>query len=194
MKKQAKKGHIVVVSAPSGAGKTTICDAYIASDKNAVYSISYTTRAPRHGEKNGREYFFTNKKTFKKMAKENKFAEWAKVHGNYYGTPKAFLNKTINSGKNVLLDIDVQGGLKIKKCYKNACMIFITAKDLKTIKARLIKRNKDSKETIALRMKDATEELKYIPKYEYLVINDKLPAAVSAVQTIIKSLNYKQEN
>ena len=194
MKKQTKKGHIIVVSAPSGAGKTSICDAHIASDKNTIYSISYTTRVPRQGEKNGREYFFTTSATFKKMIKDNKFAEWALVHGNYYGTPKAFLNKTINSGKNVLLDIDVQGGLNIKKQYKNACMIFIMTKDLKTLKSRLLKRNKDSKETIEKRLKNAQKELKLLPKYDYLVINDKLQDASEAVKTIIKSLNYKREN
>ncbi|MDR1695365.1 MAG: guanylate kinase [Endomicrobium sp.] len=185
------KGSIVVVSAPSGAGKTSVCNAVIESDKNTVYSVSYTTRKPREGEKNGSEYFFTNEDKFKKMAKEGKFAEWAKVHGNYYGTPKSFLDKTLRNGKNVLLDIDVQGGLDIKKQYPEACMIFIMTPDLKTLKKRLVSRNKDSKETIKIRLENAEKELKSLNKYEYLVINGNLNEAVDRVKTIIKSLDYR---
>ena len=185
------KGNIIVVSAPSGAGKTSICDAIVESGKNTVYSISYTTRDPRAGEKNGIDYFFVNKAKFIKMAKEGKFAEWAKVHGNYYGTPKSFLDKTLKSGKNVLLDIDVQGGLNIKKQYPQTCMIFIMTPDLKTLEKRLVSRNQDGKETIKIRLENAKKELKFIPKYEYLVINGDLNKAVDGVKTIIKSLGYK---
>jgi len=186
-----KSGNIVVVSAPSGAGKTSICNAVAESLENTVNSVSYTTRIPRSGEKNGREYFFTDASSFKKMIKAGKFAEWAVVHGNYYGTPKLFLDKALNAGKNVLLDIDVQGGIKIKKKYPGACMIFVMTPDLKTLKARLIKRNKDSIKNMETRMKNARKELKSLYEYQYLVINDKLPEAVCAAKSIIKSLNYK---
>lgn len=191
MKKTSKNGSIIVVSAPSGAGKTSICNEIVNSCPDTVYSVSYTTRLPRSGENNGVEYFFTDETKFKKMIKEKAFAEWAKVHGNYYGTPKSFLNKTVKSGKNVLLDIDVQGGLKIKKHYCGACMIFIMTPDLKSLKQRLTLRNKDSKKTIAIRLKNAKKELESLKKYEYLVINGDLKEAVISVKTIIKSLEYK---
>ncbi|AKL97552.1 guanylate kinase [Endomicrobium proavitum] len=191
MKNTQNKGNIIVVSAPSGAGKTSICDATVKKCANAVYSISYTTRKPRIGETDGNEYFFTDDVSFKKMVKAGKFAEWAKVHGHYYGTPKSFLEKTLNAGKNVILDIDVQGGLKIKKHYPQACMIFVMTPDLKTLEKRLTGRNKDSKETIAIRMQNAKKELKYLSKYNYLVINDNLQDAIFSVNVIIESLKYK---
>jgi guanylate kinase len=190
---KAKKGNIIVVSAPSGAGKTSICDAVIKEDKNTIYSVSVTTRPPRNGENNGIEYFFVSETEFKIMIKGKKFAEWAKVHGNYYGTPKFFLDKTLKSGKNVLLDIDVQGGINIKKQYPRACMIFIMAPDLKTIEKRLRYRNTDSKKIIKERLENAKKELKYLSKYEYLVINDDLEEAVKSVLSIIKSLEHKIE-
>jgi guanylate kinase len=186
-----KTGNIIVISAPSGAGKSSICGAVVSLDKTAVYSISYTTRKPRQGEKNGREYFFTDDKKFKKMIRTKAFAEWAKVHDNYYGTPKSFLDKTLKSGKNVILDIDVQGGLKIKKSYPDACMIFIMTRNLRVLKERLSARNSDSKEIINIRMKNAEKELSFLNKYGYLVINDDLQEAIKSVQTIIKSLEYK---
>ena len=191
MKKNSKSGSVIVVSAPSGAGKTSICNEIVKSCPDTVYSISYTTRLPRSGEKNGTEYFFTDKTKFKNMIKENKFAEWAEVHGNYYGTPKTSLDKILKSGKNVLLDIDVQGGLKIKKQYLGACMIFVMTPDIKSLKERLTLRNKDSKNTINMRMKNAKKELESLAKYEYLVINNKFEEAVDCVKTIIRSLEYK---
>ena len=106
--RNVKNGNIIVISAPSGAGKTSICNAVVNSVKNSVYSISYTTRIARTNEKNGREYFFTDVPAFKRMINAKAFAEWAKVHENYYGTPKSFLDKNLKNGKNVLLDIDVQ--------------------------------------------------------------------------------------
>jgi guanylate kinase len=126
-------GSIIIVSAPSGAGKTSVCNAIVKSSKNIVSSISYTTRYPRQGEKNGREYFFVNKYEFKKMIKEKKFAEWAKVHGNYYGTPKNLLDNVLEARKSILLVIDVQGAINIKKQYPRVCMIFIMAPDIKTL-------------------------------------------------------------
>jgi guanylate kinase len=182
----------MIISAPSGAGKTTICDAVIKGNKHIVSSVSYTTRTIRVGEKNGREYFFINKTEFKKMVKEKKFVEWAKVHNNYYGTPKNLLDKVLTSGKkDILLKIDVQGGMNVKKQYPQACMIFIMTPDIKTLKKRLIARNKDRKEAINMRLNNAIQELRYLQKYDYLVINKNLDDAIDAVKTIIKSLEYK---
>ncbi|MDR1259839.1 MAG: guanylate kinase [Endomicrobium sp.] len=183
-------GNIIIISAPSGAGKSSICKAVINSNQNILYSVSYTTRLPRNGEKNGKEYFFINKSTFEKMIKEKKFAEWAIVHSHYYGTPKVPL-ETLGINKNILLEIDVQGAMNIKKQYSNACMIFIMTPDLKTLKNRLVSRNKECNEIINLRLKNVKKELKYIYKYEYLVINKKLSSAIHAVKIIIESLHYK---
>ena len=180
-----KKGMIIIVSAPSGAGKTSICDALIKSDKNIIYSVSTTTREPRKGEKNGREYFFVNDSEFKKMVKTNMFVEWAKVHDHFYGTSKKVLEQTINKGKDILLDIDVQGAVKIKKQYKEALMIFITTPSLKVLKERLIKRNKDSMTVIKRRIENAKKELTYLPKYDYLILNDKLDKSIQEVKSVI---------
>ncbi len=180
-----KKGMIIIVSAPSGAGKTSICDALIESDKNIVYSVSTTTREPRKGEKNGKEYYFVNDSDFKKMVKEKMFVEWAKVHDHFYGTSKKVLEQTISKGKDILLDIDVQGAVKIKKQYKNALMIFITTPTLKVLKERLIKRNKDSLEVIKTRVENAKRELTYLPKYDYLILNDKLDESIKQAKSII---------
>ena len=179
------KGMIIIVSAPSGAGKTSICDALIKSDKNIVYSVSSTTRSPRNGEKNGREYFFVNERTFKSMVKKNMFVEWAKVHDHFYGTSKKVLEQTINKGKDILLDIDVQGAVKIKKQYKDALMIFITTPNLKILKERLIKRNKDSLDVIKTRLENAKKELTYLPKYDYLILNDKLDKSIEQAKSIV---------
>jgi guanylate kinase len=184
-------GNIIVISAPSGAGKTTICDAVVKSDKDILRSVSYTTRLPRKGEKDSREYFFLKKAEFKQMLKAEKFVEFAKVHNNYYATSKDFVDKTLRSGKTVLLEIDVQGGLKIKKQYPQSCMIFIMTKDLKVLKQRLISRNKDSIEIINMRLKNARKEIQCLKRYDYLVINDNLEKAVDSVKTIIESLKYK---
>lgn len=181
------KGMIIIVSAPSGAGKTSICDALIKSDKNIVYSISTTTRQPRQGEKNGREYFFVDDKKFKDMIKKNLFVEHAKVHNHFYGTSKKMLEDTINKGKDILLDIDVQGAMKIKRQYKNALMIFITTPSLKILKERLLKRNKDSLSVIKTRVANARKELTYLPKYDYLVLNDKLDISIENVKSIIRA-------
>jgi guanylate kinase len=181
------KGMIIIVSAPSGAGKTSICDSLIKSDKNIVYSISTTTRQPRPGEKNGKEYFFVDDKKFKDMIKDKMFVEYAKVHNHFYGTSKKMLEETLNKGKDILLDIDVQGAIKIKKKYKNALMIFITTPTLKILKERLIKRNKDSIDVINTRVKNAKKELTYLPKYDYLVLNDKLDVSIENVKSIIRA-------
>ncbi|MDR2676468.1 MAG: guanylate kinase [Endomicrobium sp.] len=183
--------NVIIISAPSGAGKSTICKAIVDASKNIIYSISYTTRLPRKGEKDGREYFFVSKLIFEKMINENKFVEWAKVHGHYYGTLRSSLHNTLKSGKNILLEIDVQGAVNIKKQYVNACMIFIMTPSLNILKNRLIMRNKESTKVINLRLKNAKQELRYIHRYEYLIINERLNSTIYAVKTILKSLKYR---
>jgi guanylate kinase len=183
--KSKKKGMVIIMSAPSGAGKTSICDAVVKKNKNIVYSISTTTRAPRKGEKNGKEYYFVTEAQFKAEIKQKQFVEWAKVHNNYYGTSKKILESIISKGKDVLLDIDVQGAIKIKKQYKDALMIFIMTPSLKILKQRLIKRNKDSLEVIKTRVENAKRELTYLPKSDYLILNDKLDESIKQAKSII---------
>ncbi|MDR3244638.1 MAG: guanylate kinase [Elusimicrobiota bacterium] len=185
------KGNIIVLSAPSGAGKTAIYTEVLKRDKNAVLSISYTTRKPRKSEKEGVNYFFTDETAFNKMLKRNKFIEWALVHGNLYATPKRFIEKAINSGKNVILEIDVKGARKIKAYYPKACLIFITVPNLNILKKRLLLRNQDSREAITVRMQNAKEEMKSMNDYDYIVINENLKEAVKAVESIIESLKHK---
>jgi guanylate kinase len=184
-------GNIIIISAPSGAGKSSIINALVSSDKDMVYSISYTTRLPRRGEKNGKNYFFVIESEFMKMVEKEKFAEWAKVHGNYYGTSKVLLDSMLKMGKTILLEIDVQGGINIKRRYPCACMIFIMTPDLKTLERRLVARNKDCIKAISMRLNNAKKELGSLKKYEYLVINRNLNDSVCAVRTIIRSLNYR---
>jgi guanylate kinase len=189
------QSNIIVISAPSGAGKSAIINGLIKKDnETTAYSISYTTRTPRKGEKNGKNYFFIRKSKFKEMINKKMFAEWAKVHNNYYGTSKVLLNKLLHFYKNVLLEIDVKGGIKIKRLYPNTCMIFVMTPNFRTLKERLIIRNKDCLDTINIRLNNAKEELKSLKKYEYLIINRKLSNAINSVRTIIKSLDYKIKN
>jgi guanylate kinase len=186
-----RKGSLIVLSAPSGGGKTSICEALLRDNKNLIYSISATTRPPRGDEKEGLEYFFMSLKKFQSIIKRNGFAEWAYVHKNYYGTPKSFLNKAVREGKDVLLDIDVQGGMSIKKCFPCACLIFIKPPSLEVLRTRLINRNQDDAETIKTRLINAKKEMAYIKKYDYVVVNQKLDESIRAVKTIIEALKYK---
>jgi guanylate kinase len=191
--KPMKKGKIIVLSAPSGAGKSTLYKEILKVVKNLKYSISHTTRPKRSGEVNGRDYFFINEENFKKLIKKKEFVEWAKVHGNYYGTSCSFINKTINSGYDVILDIDVQGALQLKKIYPEAVLIFIMAPSFKELERRLVLRKKDSAEVIRQRLVNAKKEISYMPKYNYLIINDKFKEALNNLNAIIISEHLKIE-
>ncbi|MBI4650314.1 guanylate kinase [Candidatus Desantisbacteria bacterium] len=181
------KGLIIVVSAPSGAGKTTICKKVVALNPSIVHSISYSTRKPREGEINGVDYFFVSEKSFFKSRLSREFIEWAKVHGNFYGTPKAFIENSINNGLDVILDIDVVGALKVKKKYPESVLIFILPPNKNELESRLRKRNTEDEENIKKRLNNAEKELKYINNYNYVVKNIDLNEAVDKVKAIIKA-------
>ena len=189
--KPMKKGKIIVLSAPSGAGKSTLYKEILKKVKNLKYSISHTTRPKRSGEVNGRDYFFVNEESFKKLIKKKEFVEWAKVHGNYYGTSRSFIKKTIDSGYDVILDIDVQGAVQLRKIYPEAVLVFIMAPSFKELEKRLVLRKKDSPEVIKKRLVNAKKEVKYIPKYNYLIINDKFQDALGDLKSIIISEHLK---
>ncbi|MCK4533060.1 guanylate kinase [bacterium] len=180
------KGIIFIISAPSGGGKTTLCKRVLKVVPNLTFSISMTTRPARKGEKNGRDYFFLPENDFIKKIKQKKMSEWATVHGYYYGTPKDFLEDCLSAGKNVISDIDVQGGLKIKEKYPlNSVLIFIMPPSMKILEKRLRARKKDNEKTIKIRLENARKELKEIKKYDYLIINDKIEKATEYLKNIV---------
>lgn len=180
-----KKGKLIVISGPSGVGKTTICNELINRRKNTVYSISATSRRKRKGEKNGREYFFLSKKEFKEWIKEGRFAEYAIVHGHYYGTPKQFLEENLKKGFNVLMDIDVQGAQQLKPLYPDGIYIFILPPDFQELQHRLLKRNTDDKKEIKNRLERAKEEMEYLNDYRFVIKNDRLEDTIKEISEII---------
>ena len=190
---QNKKGYIFVVSGPSGVGKTVLCNYIVEKYKpKVVYSISTTSRAPRGGEKDGQEYNFCTASQFEEAIKENAFAEWACVHGNYYGTPRKFLMDNVNDGRHVVLNIDVQGGMKIHKEYPEAIMIFILPPSFEELEHRIRGRNMDSEESLKKRMINARKEIDYSKQYKYCLINDDLEKAKSELEKIFLTYINKE--
>lgn len=176
---------LIVLSAPSGAGKTTLCREIRKIIPDLKYSISYTTRPPRPGEENGKDFFFVSKEEFNKMIERNEFAEWAVVHGNLYGSSAKIINGTMDSGYDILLDIDTQGAKQLKRKYPDGVFIFILAPSMKELRERLEERKSDSPQEIERRMKNAREEVKNYKEYNYLIINNDLKEAVNNLAHII---------
>ncbi|MGB9808565.1 MAG: guanylate kinase, partial [Caldanaerobacter sp.] len=166
----SKKGLLIVISGPSGAGKGTVCKALIEREKDLKLSISATTRQPRAGEVDGKNYFFKSEEEFKRMIEEDAFLEWAKVYDHYYGTPKEFVLKNLEEGNDVVLEIDIQGALKVKEKFPEGVFIFILPPSMEELKNRIKKRGTESEEEIIKRFKSAYEELNYVSKYNYVVI------------------------
>ena len=186
MIRQKSKGLLIVVSGPSGAGKDTVCNRVIEEMKDTKISISMTSREPRGKEVDGVEYYFVSKEEFEERIKNNEFLEYAVVHNNqYYGTPKGKIEEDLSKGKNVILVIDIQGALKIKETVPEALFIFIMPPSMEELKDRLIKRNTESKKKILERFKTAYNEINEFPKYNYVVVNDKVDKAVEKVKSII---------
>jgi guanylate kinase len=179
------RGHLFIVSAPSGAGKTTLCKAILNRYRDMLYSVSYTTRAPRPGEVNGVDYYFISKEKFIKDIENDKWAEWAQVHGNFYGTPAEFLNKSLSEGKDVLLDIDIQGTIQVLDRYADTITFFILPPSLEILKKRLESRRTDSADTISVRLVSAKEEISKKNLYRHVIVNDQLSSAVSELLSII---------
>lgn len=181
----SKKTKLIVISGPSGVGKTTICNGIVARRKDIVYSISATSRARRKDEVNGREYFFLTKNEFKRWIADGKFVEYAIVHGHYYGTPRDFLENKLKNGFHVLMDIDVQGAKQLMSLYPDGIYIFVLPPDFEELKKRLIKRNTDNEKEIENRLKTANEELKYMKDYKYFVKNINLEETIAEILKII---------
>lgn len=178
-------GFLLVLSGPSGSGKGTVSQAILKENKEIVFSTSVTTRTPRPGEVNGENYFFVSKTKFEQMVEKDELLEHAFVHTNYYGTPKQFVFDQIENGEIVLLEIDVQGALQIKKKYKEAVFIFLIPPTMEELRNRLVKRDTESEEEINTRFKNAFRELDFVGEYDYFVINDKVSQAVIDIENII---------
>ncbi len=181
------RGILFVVTAPSGAGKTTICDAVLAEDEKLKYSVSATTRSPRTGEVNGRDYFFLSNEEFEQGIEEKRFLEYARVYDYYYGTPREYIEAEMEEGRSIILDIDVQGALLIKKLNYPAVYIYILPPTLKALRARLEGRKTDSPEVIEKRFSQAKEEMEYLEEYDYCIINDDLETAISDLKAVIRA-------
>ena len=188
-----KKGIIVVVSGFSGAGKGTLMKELVKQYPNYALSVSATTREPREGEVEGREYFFKTVEEFEQMIAENQLIEHARYVGNYYGTPREYVEKQLLEGKDVILEIEIQGALKIKEKYPDALLLFVMTPDAKTLKERLTNRGTESAEKIASRLNRAAEEAEGVEQYEYIVVNDDLKACVELTNQLIQSAHYKAD-
>jgi len=186
---EKKTGNLIIISAPSGAGKTTICKAVLNRFRNMEFSVSHTTRKLRGSEKEGIDYHFISEAKFNKKTKNGEWAEWAKVHGNYYGTSAKLLDNGLALGKNILLDIDVQGAKQIIKKYPNSILVFIMPPSLSVLKKRLEQRAVDSSEVIKSRIKNAKQEIMHKDFYNHCIVNDSLDFAVDELVAILEKYN-----
>jgi guanylate kinase len=180
-----RRGTLVVVSAPSGAGKTTLCSEVRSMLPDLAYSVSYTTRPPRGGEAHGRDFHFVDVAAFKAMVERGEFAEWAVVHDNFYGTRARPLEEALAAGRDILLDIDTQGARQLRARYPEAVSIFIVAPSLALLEQRLRERKSDAPQEIARRMARAREEVAAWREYDYLIINRDVKEAADQLATII---------
>jgi len=192
--KRGGKGLLFIISAPSGAGKTTLCQELSNIVPGLKHSVSYTTRPPRKGEINNVHYSFISYSKFKKMIERGEFAEWAMVHGNLYGTSIKRLEEINKKGYDIILDIDTHGAMQMRRKYKNAVYIFILPPSLKTLEKRLRDRMSESEEEIRRRLKKAEEEIAQYKFYDYVVINDKFEEALRDLESIIIATRLKTAN
>ncbi|MGA7399549.1 MAG: guanylate kinase [Candidatus Sulfotelmatobacter sp.] len=180
------KPLIYIISAPSGSGKSTLVNELLKKVSDLEFSISYTTRAPRGSEVNGRQYYFVSRAEFEKMIEEDAFLEYAEVFGNYYGTARRFLHEAEQHGRDLLLDIDVQGAKQIQDKLPDATSIFILPPDRKTLEERLRKRSEDTDEVIQHRLDKATSEIEKYPRYNYILINDQLEDSIKLLRAVVR--------
>jgi len=186
-----RRGILFIISAPSGTGKTTLCKQLSAKISGLWHSVSYTTRKPRPGEEHGREYFFTEEATFQSMIERHEFVEWARVYGHLYGTPRQILAEKIDRGIDVLLEIDVQGALQVKKKFDDAVSIFILPPSMTVLRQRLQARASDSTEEIQRRMQKVKDEVWSYREYSYIVRNDELTQSLQNLENIFLAERLK---
>lgn len=184
-------GNLYVVAAPSGAGKSSLVKALMELDARVEHSVSHTTRSPRGQEFNGREYFFVSDAEFDAMVQAHAFLEWAHVHGNRYGTSKATIEERIAKGVDVILEIDFQGAIQIKKIFSNAVLIFILPPSWDELRSRLLRRGEDSPEVVEIRLQNAAEEMAQAHEFDFVIINQLFDKAVFDLKAIVHAQRLK---
>ena len=187
-------GNLFILSAPSGAGKTSLVSALLKSNKDIALSVSYTTRAPRAGEIDGKDYHFVSRETFLNMAKLGDFLENAEVYGNLYGTSQSWIEKELLSGRDILLEIDWQGAEQVRRLMPHAISIFILPPSLSALETRLQGRGQDSADVIAHRMKAAKEDISHVAEFDYVIINDKLDEALRQLQAVVIAVGLHRDS
>ena len=180
-------GTLFVVSAPSGAGKTTLVGRLMAADNRVRHSISYTTRNPRPGEMDGREYHFIDVQTFLAMRERGEFLEWAEVHGNFYGTSRVWLEQRMGAGEDLLLEIDWQGAQQVRRLFPEAVTVFIMPPSIPELERRLRGRGSDSEDVIARRVAAALGEMRHVEEFDFVIINNDLEVALSDLMAAVRS-------
>lgn len=193
MAENKKRGSLIVISGFSGVGKGTVVKRLV-SDCGYNLSVSATTRAPREGEVNGREYYFMERSDFENLIDYGGFIEWTQYVENYYGTPKKYVEESLEEGKDIILEIEVMGALNVKKQFPDALLIFISAPSISELRNRLAGRGTESEETIIKRLKKATEEVEDMDKYDYIIVNDDLEECINTVDSVIKSYGCRRDN
>ncbi len=187
-------GILFILSGPSGVGKGTVLEKLFKKFSGVKYSISATTRKPRPGEKDGEDYFFVSEEKFKEMQKNNEFIESAKVHNNYYGTPRKYVDRCLKNNEDIILEIDIQGAEQVRGKYPDAVYIFLVPPSFNELENRLDKRGSEDKKSRKLRLKNARQEMKEIINYDYIVVNDEIESTVEKIiNIIIKEKNTKEE-
>lgn len=188
-----KRGILIVLSGPSGVGKGTVCTVLRSRIRDLVYSISATTREARDKEVDGVNYFFKTRDQFERMIEQNDLLEWAEYVGNYYGTPRKFVEDTLAEGKDVILEIEVQGAMKVKQQFDEGVFIFLLPPSLYELQQRIKSRGTESAETIGHRLKVASDEMQLLKEYDYAVVNDDVDAACSRIESILTAEHCKKE-
>lgn len=182
-----QRGLIIVISAPSGAGKTTVLKRLMQRHPEIVFSVSATTRTPRPGEEDGKDYFFFSTDEFRKGIEAGEFAEWAEVHGHFYGTPESFLESQVSQDKDVILDIDTQGAFQLKSNHPEAVLVFLAPPSFEELERRLRARETESEDVVERRLAVARTELELSGKYDHVVVNTEIEDAVKDIETVIES-------
>ncbi len=186
--KERKQGNLIIISGTTCAGKGTVIQTLLKQNHNLALSVSYTSRKMREGEKNGREYYFVTKEEFERKIKDHEMLEYEIVHqDNYYGTPKKEVKELLDTGKDVILEVEIKGAQHIKELFPETILIFILAPSMKEVKKRIIARGHETKEQIIKRFQTAYREINEIPKYNYVVVNDNLKEAVRKIEAILLS-------
>ncbi|MBS3917048.1 MAG: guanylate kinase [Sulfuritalea sp.] len=186
-------GTLFVIAAPSGAGKTTLVKMLLERDSGIRLSVSYTTRAPRPGEADGREYHFVDVPAFLAMRERGEFLESAEVHGNHYGTSRVWIEKEMAAGRDILLEIDWQGAQQVRKLFPGCIGVFVLPPSVEELERRLTKRGLDSTDIIARRVAAALTEMRHVGEFEYVIINNKLPEAIEDLQTIVRAVRLRYD-